>query len=254
MLKGRQSEEHRDVAPMSGSDPSTFNLQPSTLSVSVIIPTLNEAPRIAELIASTRQVGECEIIVVDGGSTDGTLERASSADIVLSSEPGRAKQQNAGAMASHGDALLFLHADCQLPTGAFDAIRAAMQDERTVGGCFQQRIAADGWAYRWLERGNAERVRWLGMAYGDQGIFVRRRVFEELGRFADVRLMEDVLLMKRLRRAGRFVLLDERLSVSARRWQRHGIVRQTLRNWLLLTLAMCGVSPNRLARFYSHAR
>ena len=254
MLKGRQSEEHRDVAPMSGSDPSTLNPQPSTLSISVIIPTLNEAPRIAELIASTRQVGECEIIVVDGGSTDGTLERASSADIVLSSEPGRAKQQNAGAAASRGDVLLFLHADCRLPVGAFEAIRAAMQDERTVGGCFQQRIAADGWAYRWLERGNARRVRWLGMAYGDQGIFVRRRVFEELGRFADVKLMEDVLLMKRLRRTGRFVLLDERLSVSARRWKRHGIVRQTLRNWLLLTLAMCGVSPNRLARFYPHAR
>jgi len=224
------------------------------MSISVIIPTLNEAPRIAELIAATRQVGECEIIVVDGGSTDGTLERAAPADIVLSSEPGRAKQQNLGAVASCGDVLLFLHADCQLPAGALDAICAAMQDERTIGGCFQQRIEADGWAYRWLERGNAGRVHWLGMAYGDQGIFVRRRVFEELGRFADVKLMEDVLLMKRLRRAGRFVLLDERLSVSARRWQKHGIVRQTLRNWLLLTLAMCGVPPNRLARFYPSTR
>lgn len=222
--------------------------------VSVIIPTLNEGARIAELIAATRQVGECEIIVVDGGSTDGTLERAASADIVLSSEPGRARQQNAGAIASHGDVLLFLHADCQLPVGAFKAIRAAMQDERTVGGCFQQRIEADGWAYRWLERGNAGRVRWLGMAYGDQGIFIRRGVFEELSRFANVTLMEDVLLMKRLRRRGRLVLLDERLSVSARRWQRHGIVRQTLRNWLLLALALCGVSPNRLARFYPNTR
>lgn len=222
--------------------------------ISVIIPTLNEAGRIAELITSTRQVGECEIIVIDGGSTDGTRERAASADIVLSSEPGRAKQQNAGAVASRGDVLLFLHADCQLPAGAFEAIRTAMQDERTVGGCFQQQIEADGWAYRWLERGNTGRVRWLGMAYGDQGIFVRRCVFEGLGRFADVKLMEDVLLMKRLGRAGRFVLLDERLSVSARRWQRHGIVRQTLRNWLFLALAMCGVSPNRLARFYPNTR
>ncbi|MEK6262131.1 MAG: TIGR04283 family arsenosugar biosynthesis glycosyltransferase, partial [Planctomycetota bacterium] len=236
------------------SEPSTFNPQPPTVSISVIIPTLNEAARIAELIAATRQIGECEIIVVDGGSTDETLARANSADIVLSSEPGRATQQNLGAAASRGDVLLFLHADCQLPAGAFESIRAAMRDERTVGGCFQQRLEADGWAYRWLERGNAGRVRWLGMAYGDQGIFIRRRVFEELGRFADVKLMEDVLLMKRLRRAGRFVLLGERLSVSARRWQKHGIVRQTLRNWLLLILAMCGVSPDRLARFYPNTR
>ena len=236
------------------SEPSTFNPQPSTLSISIIIPTLNEAARIAELITATREVGECEIIVVDGGSTDGTLARVTSADIVLSSEPGRAKQQNAGAMASHGEVLLFLHADCQLSAGAFEAIRAAMQDERTVGGCFRQRIEAEGWLYRWLERGNAWRVRWLGMAYGDQGIFIRKTVFEQLGRFPDVMLMEDVLLMKRLRRAGCFVLLDERLSVSARRWQRHGIVRQTLRNWLLLILVICGVSPNRLARFYPNTR
>ncbi len=242
------------MASMSVSEPSTLNPQLSTISISVIIPTLNEAPRIAELIAATRQVGECEIIVVDGGSTDGTLERATSADIVLSSEPGRAKQQNAGAAASCGEVLLFLHADCQLPAGAFEAIRAALQDERTVGGCFRQWIEGEGRLYRWLERGNAWRVNWLGMAYGDQGIFIRKGVFEELGRFADVTLMEDVLLMKRLRRRGRFVLLDERLSVSARRWQRHGIVRQTLRNWLLLTFALCGVSPNRLARFYPNTR
>ncbi len=251
-MRDRLSEKCWNVESTSCSEPST--LRPPHLPISVIIPTLNEAGRIAELIAATRQVGVCEIIVVDGGSTDGTLDRAISADVVLSSEPGRAKQQNAGAMASHGEALLFLHADCQLPAGAFEALRAALQDGRTVGGCFQQRIEADGWAYRWLERGNAWRVRWLGMAYGDQGIFIRRDVFEELGRFADVRLMEDVLLMKRLRRTGRFVLLDARLSISARRWQRHGIVRQTLRNWLLLILAICGVSPNHLARFYPNTR
>ena len=107
---------------------------------------------------------------------------------------------------------------------------------------------------RWVERGVNWRSRVWQMPYGDQGIFIRRAIFEQLGQFPDVKLMEDVLLMKRLRRAGRFVLLDERLSVSARRWQKHGIVRQTLRNWLLLTLAMCGVSPNRLARFYPNTR
>jgi rSAM/selenodomain-associated transferase 2 len=233
---------------------SSDNISDSSFIISVIIPTLNEAASIADQISATRQLGASEIIVVDGGSADGTREFATGADIVLASEPGRAKQQNAGAVASRGDVLLFLHADCRLPAGAFESMRAAFQDERTVGGCFQQQIQAQGWLYRWLECGNAWRVRRLGMAFGDQGIFIRRAIFEDLGRFADVKLMEDVLLMKRLRQRGGFVLLDDRLSVSARRWQRHGIVRQTLRNWLLLALALSGVSPNRLARFYPNTR
>ena len=222
--------------------------------ISVIIPTLNEAASIATLIAETRHIGLCEIIVVDGGSTDVTLAQAALADRVIASPRGRATQQNLGATTSCGEVLLFLHADCRLPAGAFDAIRAALDDERTVGGCFEQTIAADGRLYRWLEWGNGLRVRWLRMAYGDQAIFIRKSVFEQLGRFPDVTLMEDVLLMKRLRHAGRFLLLPDRITVSARRWQRHGLILQTLRNWLLLTLALCGVSPNRLARFYPNTR
>ena len=105
-----------------------------------------------------------------------------------------------------------------------------------------------------IEWGNAWRVRLFKLAYGDQAIFVRRAVFESLGRFPELQLMEDVFLMKRLRRAGRFVLLPDRLTVSTRRWQRHGVIRQTLRNWTLLSLALCGVSPDRLARFYPQAR
>ena len=115
-------------------------------------------------------------------------------------------------------------------------------------------IDAAGWKYRWLERGNAARVRWLGWAYGDQGIFVRRSVFESLGGFPDWKLMEDLYFIKRLRRAGRFVPLDAPILVSARRWQKAGLVRQTLRNWILLTLAHLGVPPDRLARFYPQVR
>lgn len=222
--------------------------------ISVIIPTLNEGVSITRLIAETRRIGVCEIIVVDGGSTDQTLVQAALADRVISSPRGRATQQNLGASASRGEVLLFLHADCRLPVGAFDAIRAGLDDARTVGGCFEQTIAAEGRPYRWLEWGNGLRVRWLRMAYGDQAIFIRKSVFEQLGGFPEVKLMEDVLLMKRLRHAGRFILLPDRITVSARRWQRHGLIRQTLRNWLLLTLALCGVSPNNLARFYPNTR
>lgn len=222
--------------------------------ISVIIPTLNEAANIASQIDQTRCLGECEIIVVDGGSTDATVARATGADRVEVSLLGRARQQNHGAKISRGDVLLFLHADCRLPVTALESIRQALADPRVVGGCFEQQIDAVGLRYRWIERGNALRVRLFKLAYGDQAIFVRRSVFEELGRFPELKLMEDVFLMKRLRRAGRFVLLPDQLTVSARRWQRHGVIRQTLRNWTLLTLALLGVSPDRLVRFYPNTR
>ncbi len=224
------------------------------MRISIIIPTLNEANNIQGLVEQTRTLGPCEIIVVDGNSTDDTVARAAGADQVLTSVSGRAKQQNLGASSSTGDVLLFLHADCRLPETSLVSISEVMTDQRVIGGCFQQRIDAPGWRYRIIERGNAARVCWLGMAYGDQAIFVRKSVFDSVGRFPDLRLMEDVFLMKRLTKLGKFVLLPDRLTVSARRWQKHGILRQTLRNWTLLTLAFCGVSPDRLARYYPNTR
>lgn len=224
------------------------------MRISVVIPALHEAGQIAEVIRSTRLAGDCEILVVDGGSRDQTAELAAEADRVLTTPPGRAIQQNAGAATSTGEVLLFLHADCRLPPGGLDAIRAALQEPRYVGGCFRQQIDAKGWKYRLMEEGNAARVRLLKWAYGDQGIFVRRTVFEELGGFPELRLMEDLFFMKRLKREGRIALIDPPLQISARRWQKTGLLRQTLRNWSLITLAHCGISPNRLARFYPHVR
>jgi rSAM/selenodomain-associated transferase 2 len=225
-----------------------------TLRISVIIPVLNEAERIADLIEQTRALGDCEIIVVDGGSSDATLANSQAADLCLSTERGRAIQQNAGAAAARGDVLVFLHADCRLQAVAFDALRAALGDPRCVGGCFRQVIDAPGMRYRLLEWGNTLRVRLCGWAYGDQGIFVRRSSFEELGGFPPLRLMEDLYFMKRLKREGRIVVLDAPIHTSARRWQAQGVIRQTLRNWTLIALAHFGVSPNRLAKFYTHVR
>lgn len=224
------------------------------MNISIIIPVLNEGPNIAPLIAATRALGACEIIVVDGGSTDDSWDQAAAADVRLKSDRSRARQQNAGAKGATGDVLLFLHADCRLQSGCLEAVRRAMTDSRCAGGCFQQSIDATGWLFRVLERGNAARVRWLGWAYGDQAIFVRRSVFEALGGFPDLMLMEDLYFVKRLRQAGRFVQLTPPILVSARRWKKSGAVRQTLRNWTLLALAHLGVSPNRLARFYPHVR
>ncbi|GAB4150396.1 MAG: TIGR04283 family arsenosugar biosynthesis glycosyltransferase [Planctomycetaceae bacterium] len=226
----------------------------ASLSISVIIPTLNEAEHIQALIQETRSLGTCEIIVVDGGSTDRTSELAVTADKCLSVSPGRAIQQNAGAEIACGDVLLFLHADCRLEPGTLEAIREVMSDQQTIAGCFRQRIEAKGLRYRLLEWGNALRVRCLKWMYGDQAIFVRREVFNQIGGFPDVKLMEDLLLAKRLKKRGRLALLPSRVRVSARRWQTKGVIRQTLRNWSFVLLSQCGVSPNWLAKFYPHVR
>jgi hypothetical protein len=147
--------------------------------------------------------------------------------------------------------LLFLHADCWLAPDAHLQLVEALFDERTLGGAFRQRIEARGLIYRLIERGNAMRVRIRKLPFGDQGIFVRRGIFQELGGFPDVPLMEDVLLMRKLRRLSRIPLLPGPLHVSARRWQKHGPVRQTLRNWSILTAEQLGASPDRLADFYA---
>lgn len=224
------------------------------LSISVIIPVLNEAERIAGLVEETRGLGRCEIIVVDGGSSDATLANSRAADLCLRTDRGRAVQQNAGAAAARGDVLLFLHADCRLSPDALSAVRAALTDPQCVGGCFRQVIDAPGTRYRLLEWGNTLRVRLCGWAYGDQGIFVRRSAFETLGGFPPLRLMEDLYLMKRLKRLGRITVVDASIHTSARRWQAKGVLRQTLRNWTLIALAHFGVSPNWLAKFYANVR
>lgn len=224
--------------------------------LSVIIPALREAANIAKAIACAQQLGSpalpvVDVIVVDGGSDDGTPELARQAGAtVIASPPGRGGQQNRGAQAAAGDVFLFLHADNRLAAAAGEQMAAALADPAVQAGVFWQRIDEPGWGYRLIEYGNALRARWLGTPFGDQGLFVRREAFESCGGFPNVPLLEDVYLARRLRRLGRFALLPGPLQVSGRRWRRRGIVRQTLRNWLILLLAALGVSPQRLTRLY----
>ena len=219
--------------------------------VSIIVPALNEAPGIGAALDRAQQTGAGEVIVVDGGSDDDTVEIARSRGCrVLEGPRGRAAQQNLGARAARGDVLLFLHADNWLAPDALAQVERAMSHPGVVAGAFRQRIEADGLPFRLLEHGNALRVRVLQLAYGDQGIFLRRETFESVGGFPQVRLMEDVLLSKKLRRRGQIVLLPGPLHVSARRWRQYGVIRQTARNWVLLTATALGASPDRLADFY----
>ncbi|MCI0376526.1 MAG: TIGR04283 family arsenosugar biosynthesis glycosyltransferase [Gemmataceae bacterium] len=220
------------------------------MSVSVIIPTLNEASIIAEAIRTLRRQGPCQIIVADGGSTDGTIEAAREADRVLAAPRGRAAQMNAGAGCATGGTLLFLHADCSLEEGALAAAERCLIDPSVVAGCFHMHVQASAWLYRTVDWCATARVRLFGLIYGDQGLFVRRSDFVNWGGFPELRFMEDVFLSKKIRRLGRIAVLRERILVSPRRWQKNGIVRQTLRNWLLTGLAAAGVHPDKLARFY----
>ena len=224
------------------------------MTVSVILPTLNEAAVLARALQAVRRQRPREMIVADGGSTDGTEAVAAGADLFLRAPRGRAIQMNAGAARARGEVLLFLHADCTLEAGALAAAERCLRRPDVAAGCFTMAVDAAGPLYRLIDACATARVRLTGLAYGDQGLFVRRGQFERLGGFAPVSFMEDVLLSRRLRRLGRVVVARPRIFVSPRRWEAEGVVRQTLRNWALTALAAAGVHPDRLAGHYAVVR
>jgi rSAM/selenodomain-associated transferase 2 len=224
------------------------------MPISVIIPALNEAACLPQTLGSIRAESPHEIIVVDGGSSDPTCELAREADRLLHGPRGRAAQMNQGAAQATGDILLFLHADCTLEPGALRAAECCLGQRGVAAGCYRMTVTTPGKIYRLIDACATARVRLTGLIYGDQGLFVERRRFERLGGFPRLRLMEDVFLSKALRRQGRVVVAPKRIFVSPRRWQRQGVLRQTLRNWMLTALAAGGVHPDRLAAFYPVVR
>ena len=225
------------------------------MDISIIIPTLNEAATIGETLRRLRSSGSCEVIVVDGGSDDGTPELARpQADLVLSAGRGRATQMNVGARAASGQVLLFLHADTVLPPGFQALLKDALRNPQVVGGRFDVRLDAEGWLFRLVETFMNLRSRLSRIATGDQAIFVRSRTFLELGGYREAELMEDLELSYRLKRQGELACLRERVVTSARRWQRDGIARTIVLMWLLRFLYFIGVSPRYLKTFYADTR
>jgi rSAM/selenodomain-associated transferase 2 len=228
------------------------------LPVSVIIPARNEAAIIGATVRSAREAGADEVIVVDGESRDGTPDAARPvADAVILSPPGRARQMNAGATAAKGEILLFLHADTSMANGSIAAIREAMAREDVLGGAFSVRlkIPADApslrkAALRLVSRMINLRARLLRAYTGDQAIFLRRAVFEEIGAYPEIPLMEDVELSRRLTRRGRTVLLPVPVTTSARRWEEHGTLRTILLMWGLRLAYLLGMPPARCADLY----
>jgi rSAM/selenodomain-associated transferase 2 len=224
------------------------------VAVSVIIPTLNEESCIAQAVRQIRAQRPHEVIVVDGGSSDSTRARAALADLVVVGERSRSKQMNLGAARATGDVLLFLHADCTLEAGAVAEAEQLVRRRGVAGGCFRMQVAAPGLLFRSIGACATARTRLTGIVYGDQGLFVRRDQFERLGGFPPLRLMEDLGFSACLRRHGRVVVAGRHIFVSPRRWLRMGLIQQTLRNWTLTLLAIGGVHPDRLARFYPATR
>ncbi len=221
--------------------------------LSIVIPVWREARNLDALLAGLiADFGDDEIIVVDGGSDDGSGEvvRRFPRVTFLESPRGRARQMNAGARTAKGMILLFLHADTRLPPGARAAILDGLRDEAVVGGRFDVRFDNPGPAFRMIAVLMNRRSRLSGISTGDQAIFVRRSVFEALGGYAEIPLMEDVELTRRLKRAGRLAALRLRVTTAARKWEQEGVVRTILLMWALRFFYFCGVSPARLHRWY----
>lgn len=222
--------------------------------LSIIIPVLNEEGRIQstlEPLQGLRLKGH-EIIVVDGGSQDTTISRCVPlADHVLQSPPGRATQMQAGAAVSSGDILWFLHADSTVPGQAQRHITGALADANADWGRFDISLDDDHPLLRCVAWFMNQRTQLTGIATGDQGIFIRRALFEAIGGFPDVPLMEDIRISRSLKKHGRPCRVRARLGTSSRRWKKHGIARTILTMWSLRLAHFAGVSPQRLARYYT---
>ena len=222
-------------------------------AVTIVVPALDEAANLARLLPDLRaRCPAAEVVVADGGSGDAPAESAAAHPGVrwLRAPRGRARQMNAGARSAHGDTLLFLHADTRLPDGALEAIGQALGDPAVVGGRFDVRFDSPRPIMRvvaWLMN---RRSRLTGISTGDQGIFVRRAVFEALGGYPDIPLMEDIELSRRLKRRGRLAALPLRVTTAARKWEREGAARTIVLMWGLRVLYFLGVSPARLHRWY----
>jgi rSAM/selenodomain-associated transferase 2 len=221
------------------------------MSVSIIVPVLNEAPLLRSFLAHLREWATgAEVIVADGGSSDGTVELVrGSCDQLVVSERSRAIQMNTGARAAHGDTLWFVHVDAEVPPGCLEEIERIMDDPNVAGGFFRIRLPQDR-VYRLTDSFAHYAGLLLQMRCGDHGIFCRRTIFLDIGGFPEVPLMEDVEFFRRLRRHGRVIYSRKRLLVSPRRYEAIGRMRLTLAYGLIGTLYVLGIPLSKLGTIY----
>jgi rSAM/selenodomain-associated transferase 2 len=224
------------------------------MRISIIIPVLDEEENLGAAIDSTRSGSTAEVIVVDGGSRDGSIQVATKfGATVIASPAGRAKQMNSGALVSRGDTLLFLHADTRLPPGFDQHVDRLLTRPGTAAGAFLLAVDSRIRALRLIERAANWRSLVLQMPYGDQAIFLRTVLFQEMGGYPDLPLMEDYEMMRRLRRLGRIAIAPVPVLTSSRRWRERGIWRTTLRNRMAILAYLLHVDPQAIARWYHGA-
>jgi rSAM/selenodomain-associated transferase 2 len=237
------------------SFPMVSELRDGELKVSVIIPSLNEASVLESTLTHVKKLAPYEVIVVDGGSEDSTLDIAGRFDAKLvSCQKGRSIQMNAGAVEASGDLLLFLHADSSVDLQGYMKMKKEMKNPRWVGGAFSLYINSDKIALRIVAAFATLRSRFLHLAYGDQTLFVRARVFREMGGFPDVPICEDLSFFRKLSKKGSTLMLKERSFTSPRRWQAEGVIFTTARNFVIAVFFLLGVSPDMLCKWYPEKR
>ncbi|MDJ0648342.1 MAG: TIGR04283 family arsenosugar biosynthesis glycosyltransferase [Xenococcaceae cyanobacterium MO_188.B19] len=226
------------------------------MTISIIIPVLNEEAIIQETITRLQGNTDVEIIVVDGGSKDKTVEIAKQWKITLvtSQKVGRGNQMNCGAAIAKGDILLFLHADTQLPPNYAQLIKETLSQPQVIAGAFELTIDSPQTSLRFIETMVNWRSRFLSLPYGDQALFLKQKTFSKIGGFPNIPIMEDFEFVKKLKNQGKIALLPAKVITSSRRWQKLGVFKTTLINQLIILGYYLGVSPIKLRHFYQQAK
>ncbi|MFM6191899.1 MAG: TIGR04283 family arsenosugar biosynthesis glycosyltransferase [Planktothrix sp.] len=228
-----------------------MNFYPEYAQISIIIPVLNEADNIESVINQIQKTENIEIIIVDGGSQDHTVEIAQSLGVkVIVTQRGRALQMNAGAKIATGEILLFLHGDTQLPTEFEKDVRKIWINDNIIAGAFQLKIDNSQWSLRLIEKTVFWRSKYLQMPYGDQAIFIKASTFWQVGGFPEQPIMEDFEFIRRLNRLGKIEILSSSVITSGRRWQKLGVFKTTLINQFVVFGYYLGISPIKLSQWY----